>query len=256
MAKEMAKVKEDFKAEINKLRDELKTSRETLERDLRIEIRELRAEQRNMTESLEFSHGVVAELKKSLEAEIAKNAKLKIENEALQTRCTTLEKRACELERRVTNQEQYSRNCNVEIQGVEKRENEQVIDIVSQIGTAIGEPIALSDIESCHRVPTRNPDKTNIIVQFKSRAKRDITLRKAKKTKLTNLQIGLNSSNAVFVNEHLCPTLKRLLGMAIRRKHEHKWKSVWTFGGRIFARQSDDAVMIQITDEADLDKIR
>lgn len=105
-------------------------------------------------------------------------------------------------------------------------------------------------------MPTRNPDKTNIIVQFKTRAKRDITLRKAKRTKLTNLQIGLNSSNSVFVNEHLCSTLKRLLGMAIRRKHEHKWKSVWTFGGRIFARQFDDSVMIQITDEADLDKIR
>lgn len=255
MAKDVAKVKEELKAEIHKLRDEFKTSRESLERDLRIEIRELRTEQRNMTQSLEFSHGVIEELKKSLEAEIAKNANLKSENEAMHMRCNSLEKRTCELEKRITNQEQYSRNHNIEIKGVEKRENERVSDIVSQIGAAIGEPIAFSDIESCHRVSTRNPEKSNIIVQFKSRAKRDVTLKKAKKTRLTNLQIGLNSPNAIFVNEHLCPALKSLLGRAIRRKHEHKWKSVWTFGGRIFARQSDDAAVFQIADEADLDKI-
>lgn len=256
MAKDVAKVKEDLKAEISKLRDELKTSRESLERDLRIEIRELRNEQKNVTHSLEFSHSAIEEIKKSLEAEIAKNVKLSSENEVLRTRCTTLEKHASELESRITNLEQYSRNCNVEIQGVEKRENEQVTDIVSRIGTAIGEPITASDIESCHRVSTRNPGKTNIVVQFKSRAKRDTTLRKAKKTRLANSQIGLDSPNAIFVNEHLCPTLKRLLGMAIRRKHEHNWKSVWTFGGRVFARQSDDAAMIRINSEADLDKIR
>lgn len=44
--------------------------------------------------------------------------------------------------------------------------------------------------------------------------------------------------------------------MAIRRKHEQKWNSVRTFGGKIFARQSDDTVMIKIADDADLDKIR
>lgn len=68
------------------------------------------------------------------------------------------------------------------------------------------------------------------------------------------MQIGLNSPNAIFVDDYLCPSLKLPLGMASRWEHEHKWKSVWTFGGRIFARQSYGAAMIQVADVADFDK--
>lgn len=80
-------------------------------------------------------------------------------------------------------------------------------------------------------------------------------MKKAKKTRLLNSDIGLGNSAPVFVNEHLCPTLKRLLGMATKRKYEHGWKSVWSYNGRIYALQNDDSDSIVISYESDLRKI-
>lgn len=259
MSKEGGKLRDEIKADILKFKEEwkqeLKTSRESLERDLRNEIRELRNEQRTMSKGIQFADDTIEELKKELESERAKNNKLSSEVVALQAQCVELQSKNIDLETRVVNMEQYSRNKNIEIQGVEQTENENVVSILAKIGAAIREPIEESDIEACHRVPTRNPDKSNILVQFRSRAKRDVALKKAKKMRLKNSDIGLATPEPVYVNEHLCPSLKRLLGMAIRRKHEHAWKSVWAYNGKIFARKNDDADAIQITREADLAKI-
>ncbi|KAL1467755.1 hypothetical protein MTO96_041948 [Rhipicephalus appendiculatus] len=87
---------------------------------------------------------------------------------------------ARDLEARLVLTEQYSRKANLKIQGVLKEDNESVINIVSKIGSAISEPITAADIEGCHRVPRRDNGKSNIIVQFKSRANRDSILKKAK----------------------------------------------------------------------------
>lgn len=256
MAKELAKLKEEMRTELLKeIRQEFKFFKESLERDLRNEIRDVRTEQRQMSQSIDFSLESVEELKQNLASEISKNTSLAKENDELRTKCAALEKKASELERRLTNSEQYSRNTNLEIQGVVKKENEDLSTILSEIGKAIHEPISSSDVECCHRVQTRNPEKTNIIVQFKSRAKRDAALKKAKKTRITNRDLGLESTCPVYVNEHLCPSLKRLLGMAVKRKYEHKWKSVWSSNGKIYARENDGGDVVQISEERDLAKI-
>lgn len=259
MSKEIAKIKEDVKNDLLKLRDEfkqeMKMSRESFERELRNEMREFRTEQRNVAQSLEFAYKTIEDLKIQLAAAAAKNAELTTRNKELQVKCQTLETHTGDLERRLVHLEQYSRNSNIEIQGVRKEENEDVLSVLSKIGEAIGEPVQGSDIETCHRVPTRNPDRSNIIVQFKSRAKRDLVLKKGKKMRIRNNDIGVSDSAQIYINEHLCPALKRLLGMAVKRRHEKHWKSVWCFSGKIFARKSDDSDAIQISREADLEKI-
>ncbi|XP_049516982.1 uncharacterized protein LOC125942767 [Dermacentor silvarum] len=259
MSKDIAKIKEDVKNDLVKLRDdlkqEMKLSRESFERDLRNEMREIRNEQRSVAQSLEFAHKTIEDLKSQLAAAVAKNTELTNSNKELQAKCQTLENHTGYLEKRLVHLEQYSRNSNIEIQGVRKEENENVLSVLSKIGEAINEPVQKSDIEVCHRVPTRNPDRSNIIVQFKSRAKRDLMLKKAKKMRIRNNDIGLSDDAQIYVNEHLCPALKRLLGMAVKRKHEKHWKSVWSFNGKIFARKSDDSGTIQIAREVDLEKI-
>lgn len=229
MAEEAARLKDEMKSELQKWKDELKqdllkTSREAFERELWSEMREI--QQREMSEGLTFANKTIQELKIELERERANNAELKKKNDALLAKCTTLQSKTVDLEKRVLQVEQYSRNANIEIKGVARTIGGNVMEIVSKIGAAVQEPISESDLVTCHRVPTRTPDGSNIVVQFKSRAKRDVTLKKAKKARLLNSDIGLDNLAPVFVNEHLCPTLKRLLGMATKRKYEHGWKSV------------------------------
>ncbi|XP_070386667.1 uncharacterized protein [Dermacentor albipictus] len=259
MSKELAKMKDELKSDFAKVRDEmrheLKLFREGLERDLRTENREFKNEQNNMAKSLEFAFHEINELKTKLVECTAKNAKLESENAALHAKCSFLENTVQSLENRLVQTEQYSRKTNLEIQGVVKTENECLSDLLSKLGSTINEPIAASDLETCHRVPTRSGDRTNIIVQFKSRAKRDSVFHKARKMRLTNTDLGLEGSSSVYVNEHLCPALKKLLAMAVKRKHAHHWKSVWSLNGKIFARRAEDTPVLHIRNESDVEKI-
>ncbi|KAL1486149.1 hypothetical protein MTO96_031514 [Rhipicephalus appendiculatus] len=259
MAKDIAKLKDEMKAELLKLKEEMKQEmkafRDSLERDLRNEIRELKNEQRQMTESLDFAFSSIEEHRKKLDDVTARNKDLESENAALRAECKCLESRGRDLEARLVLTEQYSRKANLEIQGVLKEDNESVINIVSKIGSAISEPITAADIEACHRVPSRDNGKSNIIVQFKSRAKRDGILKKAKRARLTNKDVGLTSGNAIYVNEHLCPALKKLLAFAVKKKYEYKWKSVWSFNGKIYAKQTDDSPAVHVPSEHDIDKV-
>lgn len=249
MKAEFLKLKEEMK-------QELKTFKQTQERELRVDIRELRTEQRTQAQSLEYAHKEIEDLKVKLSAEQTKNTKLENENRELQARNMALEATITDFEKRLIQMEQYSRNANLEIQGVPKAVNENVTEILSTLGTAISETITEADIVTCHRVPTRNPEKSSIVVQFKSRMKRDSALKKARKLRLTNKDIGIDNPSPVYVNEHLCPAQKKLLGMAVKRKYECNWKSVWTFNGKIFARKNDSSDAVHISCERDLGKIR
>lgn len=43
--------------------------------------------------------------------------------------------------------------------------------------------------------------------------------------------------------------------MAVKRKYECNWKSVWTYNGKIFARKTDSSDAVHISCERDLGKI-
>ncbi|KAH9371933.1 hypothetical protein HPB48_021293 [Haemaphysalis longicornis] len=67
--------------------------------------------------------------------------------------------------------------------------------------------------------------------------------------------LGFSAKTAVFVNEHLCPALKKLLGMAIAKKRECQWQFVWTKEGRILAKRDEQSNVIYIQSERDIDMI-
>lgn len=136
-----------------------------------------------------------------------------------------------------------------------EKENENVGALVAKIGDVIGESITATDIEICHRVPTREAGKSNVVVQFRSRQKRDSVLEKARKARLRNNQVGIPDDAQIFVNEHLCPALKRLLSLTVAKKREFQWKFAWTKNGKIFARKSETARVVHIQSENDLQKI-
>lgn len=51
------------------------------------------------------------------------------------------------------------------------------------------------------------------------------------------------------------PSPKKLLALTVKKKHENKWKSVWSSNGKIFAKQTDDAPTLQVKSERDIDRI-
>nr|XP_050031732.1 uncharacterized protein LOC126527937 [Dermacentor andersoni] len=183
------------------------------------------------------------------------NAEIKAENACLTSECTLLKKRVLEAELRIVQLDQYSRNKNLEIKGVPTSQSENLSAILKKIGDVVSEPISENDVEICHRVPTRDSGQSNIVVQFRSRSKRDAVLNKTRKKRLSATDLGYTQSCAVFVNEHLCSELKKLLGMTIARKREKNWRFAWTRDGKIFARKSESCRSLQIMHVSDLEKI-
>lgn len=73
--------------------------------------------------------------------------------------------------------------------------------------------------------------------------------------KLKNTDVGLENSDPVYVNEHLCLAQKKLLAFAVKKKYEHQWKYVWSQNGKIFTKQSDGLAVVPQTSKKDLIKL-
>lgn len=95
----------------------------------------------------------------------------------------------------------------------------------------------------------------NIVVAFAHRTKRAEVISKARRTRLTTQDFGFTETKLVFVNEHLCPQLKKLLGMTVAKKKAMKWKFTWVKQGKVFTRKTEMASVVQISSEEDLAKI-
>lgn len=83
---------------------------------------------------------------------------------------------------------------------------------------ALGATITKNDIEAFHRVSVRNSESVkDIAVAVARRTKCDEVIAKACRTRLTTQDIGFTNIKSMFVNEHLCPQLKKNLGITVAK---------------------------------------
>lgn len=255
MTEEVVKLLSKFKDEF---KQELKMFRASFERDIRTELREIRADLKELTEiknGMTFINEEHEAMKQSLASIKNESSRLKKENAELNGKCGELVRALRETENRLVNCEQYSRNNNLEVKGIPNGTAQNINQLISTLCEVIGEPITKADVEACHRVPTADREKSNVIVRFQNRNKRDCVLEKAKKKRISCRDLGLSTEAPVYVNEHLCPYLKRLLGMTVSKKREHHWLYAWVRNGKIFAKKAENTPVIKILQEDDLNQI-
>lgn len=215
------------------------------------------------------------ELKKSLDFINNEFEALKLQNTALVATNKKLVESKDVLVRKVAALEQYSRANNLEIRGVPVTQGEECVEIVKQLGDAIGCVVQTEDIDTAHRVPTHNASHKNIIVRFCSRDKRTEFISNARKSRPTTACLGVlceaskqttansEGQNAsqneqtstvqpIYVNEHLTPENKILFGKALKLKKQNKWMFLWTEHCVIKARKALDSRVHRITCDQDL----
>ncbi|KAK8780160.1 hypothetical protein V5799_018501 [Amblyomma americanum] len=113
-----------------------------------------------------------------------------------------------------------------------------------------------SDIDIARSVPTKEGNEANMIIRFCSRAKRDAYLGAAKKKTIATTDLGFTGPEEnIYVNEHLTPETKRLLGAAVEKNKEVQWKYVWTKNGNVLARKTDVSTVLRIRSRDDISKI-
>lgn len=197
----------------------------------------------NKISEMEDSMGLLNELVEGVRTKqvelLESNKALKLENAALKTRVSALER--------------YSRINNVEVKGVPVTQGEDCVAIISSIGEQAKCPVSASDLEIVHRVPTKSGQQ-NIIARFYSRTHKNDFVKKARKARLNTGSLGYSGGDkhAVFVNEHLTQESKRLFAQALKLKKEKGWLFLWTENCQIKARQTEDSRSFRISSESDL----
>ncbi|XP_072935930.1 uncharacterized protein [Epargyreus clarus] len=185
-----------------------------------------------------------------IDLEVQTLKKTKEDVARLQLRLEALETTAHESEQR-------ARLNNIEIKGVPSTNSENLYNILSKISAKINVSVSNEQINYIARVPTHgdNPNK-NIIVSLHNRYLRDNFVSAAKKCKsLTPLDIGLNGSNRIFVNDHLTVVHKKILNRAKGLAKERNFAFVWVKNCKIFVRKNTTSPIILIKTETDLKKI-
>jgi hypothetical protein len=173
------------------------------------------------------------------------NSELKSENEILNVKLNDLE--------------QYSRNYNVEIQGVPELQGEDTYSIVASVANKLGCTVHPNQIEYCHRIRQNknNVKKSNmppsIIAKFFSRRVKDAVM-EAKKTKkdLVGHDIGFDNSNAkIYINDHLTTVNKNLFWLA-RNARSVGFKFAWTKNGKVYLRKDEHSPVLKVTKPSDI----
>jgi archaellum component FlaC len=235
----LVKILEEFKKEVF---SELKKQSK--------QINEFKDSLEFLSRSVEEVGGFMTEFKKEF-------AELKKQNDELYCEKVKLTETVDNLTMRVRELEQYSRKCNIEINGIPATPKEDTLSLVKDVGAAIGLQTEDEHVMAAHRVPSYNTRREpGIVVQFQNRLLRDKWLSsfKTKKTLTANEVNPLLPSNRVYINEHLCPENKQFLSQLKLKCKEIGFKYVWFREGKFFIRKSDGEKCHRITKLQEINK--
>ena len=213
---------------------------------------ELRKDVESLKTSMQFHATEVDALK-------TQNGKLVQSNCALQSELNELGRRVQALEYEHDALEQYTRKFNVEIHGVPEYEGENLQDIVMKIGLKMSVDVTTQDIDIVHRLFRKSQVIKPIIVRFPSYKKRREFYKGRFYLKETNITeiIGIAQGYAngrIFVNENLTQYRQEVLAKARKMKKANKIFRVWTVGGKIFVRKTEDSRPVRISEIWELDE--
>lgn len=209
--------------------------------------------------SLQMFSDTIDEANKNMKKLNENYKELKIENQQIMDSNKELREEVAMLRTRMRQIEQYSRNQNIEIQGVPVTNSEDPVLIAVDVGKTLGVELKAEDVMGAHRVPTfKTRDIPPLIVQLRDRRLKNTCIAAYKKNrKLTAKDINpAFPNNTVYVNDHLTPETKNLLRLAKIKAKEINYKYVWCNDGKIFMRSEDGKKCIRIDCEQDLCKIR
>ncbi|XP_064292016.1 uncharacterized protein LOC135309711 [Plodia interpunctella] len=171
------------------------------------------------------------------------------------------------LERRLAVMEKSSRSCNLEVQAVPDKKNENIAAICKKIFDVIGVPIQDSEICAARRVAKLDPKSDrprNIIITLPSERHRDSILSAYKRFNKDRKSEPLNSSligiqgerSNIYLAEHLSSEAKELYAAARKFKRDNQYQFVWVKYGRVYLRKSEECPAIYVKNLDFLNKLK
>lgn len=165
---------------------------------------------------------------------------LEKENKALSNKCNQLGASLKISEARMDAMEQYSRNNNVQINGLPTMTGDENTIILEVLSRRLNIPInGAVDVQAMHRIPSAGTLKP-LIIQFSNKQLRRKVIIAATKAKLQKKDFSTQDSDPdgkVFIGDHLTVKNKQLLREACQQKTEGKLDTVLVRDGKILVRK-------------------
>lgn len=172
--------------------------------------------------------------------------KLEAENKQLQ-------KNEEEIEGDVIALDQYSRNRNVEIHGIQERTGENLIGLLTEMANQLHIPFVPTDVDVVHRLPAKDNKRKPIMVQFQRRTERNVWLQKRNTGLVSNNLVSGSDDRKIYVNVNLTPKRRELFWKARTVKKDLNFKTCWpNDNGDIIMRKTADSPAILIRSIHDL----
>ncbi|KAJ8733077.1 hypothetical protein PYW08_001375 [Mythimna loreyi] len=192
---------------------------------------------------------------------------MKCQVKRLQGECSDYKKLAESLDKTVRDLQYKSRSSSLEIRNVPSNDKESSTDlmkIVTAIGNTVDLPISSNNVRDIYRNPGKSGNKS-IVVEFASvHTKSDLISRVRsynnkqpnKDNKLNTELLGISGQKrAIYIDEHLSNTTKRLFYLAREYAKKHEFKFCWTSNGNIFLRKQPGLQQILVKSEVTLNEL-
>ena len=177
------------------------------------------------------------------ELSIAKNS-----NALLKNHVDLLESKVDRLERFQTQDSQYLRNKQIELKKFPDVSDESLKSKVCELFSLTGTKSLPGDIDKCHRMQ----NKSNVIVEFKEREKRDLILRTRKNLKLKANELQSLECSDTMILESLNPVYAMLDYLCRRLKKDRHLFQSWFFNGKLWFIENEGGMKVQVTHINDL----
>ncbi|CAN8020718.1 unnamed protein product [Ixodes persulcatus] len=144
------------------------------------------------------------------------------------------------LKQEVNKLEQYSRRQNLEIHGLPRSSNEDLLKKINDVANELElRELTESDVDGFHRLPSKDGKIPAVLVRFVSRVTRDQWLQRKGRLR--------DNQSDVRLFDNLTAQNKNLLWMMRAKAEEKHYQFAWQKDGRMFMRkkQGDSAVKIE-----------
>ncbi|XP_059053108.1 uncharacterized protein LOC131847545 [Achroia grisella] len=179
---------------------------------------------------------------------------------SLEKQCNNLQHRIDDIQNELNSKEQWARYKNIELKGIPQGKDENLHDILCNIGKKINYPISNNQLDFVTRVQTREQNQPKpIIACFTNKYVKENFIAAArlfiKTSPLLPTSLGLHGTHRIFINDHLTNTNKNLLSSAKKVAKERGFQFVWVKNCKLYVRKNITSPVIQITTEKDISKI-
>ena len=254
----VSRVLNNIRPEIEKM---VKEAFQSFANDFSIELNKVKHNITDLKKSHEFLSAEYDDLKEKYSKLLKSSKQSERSTNQLNLKLDEIETNQQDEFHKIDDPEQYGRRLNLEFEGIPEQKEENVTKIVLDIAKKLNVDASCSDISIAHRLPPKRHNQRDgssspptIIAQFTNKRIRNAIYSRRKEAK--NIKdFPVPEMTKLFVNENLTHYRKKLFWSTKRAAKASNYKFFWTANGKILVKKDDNAPVIAILSETDIDNL-